>query len=260
MLMRQMRQNTKIIMLITAAAFFALMVFEWGMDASGRSGGGGDIGRVGRTTVSALEYQTVYRSLYDRMQRSQGTPITASQNRQIEDMAWEEIVNQILIRDELERRGIRVTDQEVLDAVRYAPPPEFRTDPVFLDPMGQFDLVRYQQFLAQSAQDPLFLQQLEQYYRDLLPREKLARQITAGIYLTDMELWERYNAENERVTVSLLAIDPGTHALSTPVVLPRQSGRVHHARPCRDPLSPDRQGTHRGRFGFDPRAYPGAPE
>ena len=39
MLMRQMRQNTKIIMLACAVAFVSLMVFEWGMDATGRSSG-----------------------------------------------------------------------------------------------------------------------------------------------------------------------------------------------------------------------------
>ena len=39
-MMRQMRENTKWIMIITALAFTALMVFEWGMDATGQSSGG----------------------------------------------------------------------------------------------------------------------------------------------------------------------------------------------------------------------------
>jgi hypothetical protein len=54
-MMRQMRENTKWIMLITALAFVALMVFEWGMDMTGRSGAvaGGDIGRVnGESSVT----------------------------------------------------------------------------------------------------------------------------------------------------------------------------------------------------------------
>ena len=46
MLMRQMRQNTKIIMLVTALAFVALMVFQWGMDVSGRTLGV-NLGRAG---------------------------------------------------------------------------------------------------------------------------------------------------------------------------------------------------------------------
>ena len=38
-MMRQMREATKPIMLFTAAAFVALMVFQWGMDITGISSG-----------------------------------------------------------------------------------------------------------------------------------------------------------------------------------------------------------------------------
>ena len=37
-MMQTLRNNTKWIMLATALAFVALMVFEWGMDMTGRSG------------------------------------------------------------------------------------------------------------------------------------------------------------------------------------------------------------------------------
>ena len=44
-MMRQMRAATKPIMLVTAGAFVALMVFQWGMDITGQSSGGlGEIG------------------------------------------------------------------------------------------------------------------------------------------------------------------------------------------------------------------------
>ncbi len=227
MLMRQMRQNTKIIMLVTALAFVALMVFEWGMDASGRSGGG-DLGRVGRTSVSLQAYQNVYRSLYDEVQRSQPQPISAGQNREIEEMAWNEVVNQILIQNELVRRGIRVTDDEILEAARFSPPPQFRSDPAFLDETGQFDLARYQQYLGQAGQDPFFLMQLEQYYRDLLPREKLARQVTAGIYITDRELWEIWRDNREEVRVTALLVDPAERIPDSAVDVTREEVEAYY--------------------------------
>ncbi len=206
MLMRQMRQNTKIIMLITAAAFVALMVFEWGMDMSGQSSGG-DLGRVGGTTVTVQAWQNTYRGIYDEVSRSQEEPISSQQNREIEDMAWDEIVNQLLIQRELERRGIRVSDEEVLQAAQFAPPPQLRNEPSFLTD-GQFDLQKYQAFLAQAAGDAVFMQQLERYYRDVIPRDKLIRQVTAGIFVTDGELWDEWRARNERIEVSFFAIDP----------------------------------------------------
>jgi len=227
MLMRQMRQNTKIIMLVTALAFVALMVFEWGMDASGRSGGG-DLGRVGRTPVSPTVYQNTYRSIYDQVQRSQTQPISSAQNREIEDMAWDEVVNQLLIRSELVRRGIRVTDDEILEAAQFSPPPQFRTDPAFMNEQGQFDLMRYRQFLSQQGQDPAFLQQLEQYYRESIPREKLARQVTAGIFVSDRELWELYKDAREEVTVTALILDPAQRIPDSAVPVSREEVERHY--------------------------------
>ncbi len=206
-MMRQMRENTKWIMLVTAIAFVALMVFEWGMDISGRSGGSlGEIGRVNGTPVTYEQYQAAYRNLYDQVSRGQEDPITSAQNREIEEAAWTEIVNQILIQQELGRRGVRVTDQEIREAARFSPPQELIGDPLFQTD-GQFDIQRYQDFLANSADD-LFLLQLEAYYRDIIPRSKLLRQVTSGIYFTEAELWEQYRFANEQVRVSFVAFNP----------------------------------------------------
>lgn len=207
MLMRQMRQNTKIIMLLTAIAFVALMVFQWGMDASGRSATG-NLGRVGGSSVSVLEWQNAYRGLYDQISQSQSQPISSQQNREIEDMAWDQVVNQILIQRELSRRGIRVTDDEVRQAARLSPPPEFQFDPAFQNEQGQFDLALYQRFLTQAGQDPLFLQRLELYYRDLIPRNKLVRQVTSGIFIPDGELWEQWRERNEEASVTFVSVSP----------------------------------------------------
>ncbi len=207
MLMRQMRQNTKIIMLVTALAFVALMVFQWGMDVTGRTVSG-TLGRVGGRAVSVLEWQNAYRNLYDQRSQSQEQPITTQQNREIEDEAWAQVVDQILIEREMSRRRIRVSDNEIRQAARLSPPPEFQLDPAFQNEQGQFDLVLYQRFLDEAGQDPIFLQQLELYYRSLLPRNKLIRQVTSNVFVPDSELWERWRAQTEEVTVSFLSITP----------------------------------------------------
>jgi peptidyl-prolyl cis-trans isomerase D len=205
-MMRQMRENTKIIMLVTAAAFVALMVFEWGMDITGQSAGVQELGRVNGEAVTYDRYQVAYRNLYDQVAASQEEPITSQQNREIEDAAWDEVVNQVLIEQELARRGITVTEQEVVQAARFSPPPEFRTNAAFLTD-GVFDLVKYQDFIDNSA-DELLLLQLEAYYRDILPRGKLLRQVSEGIYFSDPQLWHRYRDANERVQLRYLPLNP----------------------------------------------------
>jgi peptidyl-prolyl cis-trans isomerase D len=211
-MMRQLRQQTKWIMLITALAFVALMVFEWGMDLSGRSSAqasGGELGRIDGEPVPYDEYLTIYRNIYEQQQRSQEEPLTALQNRQIEDAAWEQLITERLIRRELRRRGIRASDEEIRQAARFAPPPELQESEIFLTD-GRFDIAKYHEFLQSPAVDARLLVQLEEYYRDLIPRSKLYTQVTSGVVVTDGQLWRLFRDAQERARVRYLTLDPAT--------------------------------------------------
>lgn len=216
-MMRQMRENTKWIMLVTALAFVALMVFEWGMDATGRTAGGvGEIGRVNGSPVMHETYQSAYRQLYDQAQASQEQPLTSQDVRNLEDAAFDQVVNQLLIQEELKRRGIEVSADEIRQAARFNPPPEVRQ--IFQGADG-FDLQQYQQYLASPNADPQILQYIEAYFRDRIPRAKLLRQISSGLYLTDQELWQRWKDQNETVEVRYVAMDPSARIPDSEVQL-----------------------------------------
>lgn len=207
-MMRQMRENTKWIMLVTALAFVALMVFEWGMDITGRSGlGVNEIGTVNGEGVSYEAYNASYRRLYDQIQGSQEDPVTSQQISDIEDAAWDDVVTQMLVQQELARRGIEVTDDEIRSASRFSPPPEFRSNPAFMTD-DRFDLQKYQQFIAGPTVDNGLLLALEGYYRDVIPRGKLLRQVSSDVYLTDAELWQDFRDRNETIEVRYIAMNP----------------------------------------------------
>ncbi|HUF51334.1 MAG TPA: SurA N-terminal domain-containing protein [Longimicrobiales bacterium] len=229
-MMRQMRENTKWIMLLTAMAFVALMVTEWGMDLSGRSSAGvtgGELGRVNGEPITYEEYISVYRNLYEQQSTSSPDPITPAMNRQIEDAAWEQLVSQKLLDQEMRRRGITVTAQEVRDAARLAPPEELMTAPAFQTD-GQFDLVKYQQFLASPTLDEQFLRQLEAYYRERLPRSKLYFQNVAGVWVTDEQLWRMWRDEHETATVRYIAYVPNALVPDAQVTVSDASIRAYY--------------------------------
>jgi len=206
-MMRQMREATKPIMLFTALAFVALMVFEWGMDATGRSSGSiGEIGRVNGDPVMYDAYMAAYRRIYDEVQRSQEGMVTSQQNREIEDAAFDEVVTQILIQQELRKRGITVSNQEISDAAQYSPPDYLA--PQFVNDQGMFDLPAYQSFLASLPPEQLLI--LEAFYRDVIPRGKLLRQVTSGIYVSDGDLWQRWQDATEQVEIRYVPFDPTT--------------------------------------------------
>ena len=229
-MMRQMRENTKWIMLITATAFVGLMVFQWGMDITGRSGLSiGEIGSVNGMPVMYDAFNQTYRSLFDQVQASQEDPVTSQQIRDIEDAAFDEVVNQLLIRQELRRRGIVVTNEELLTAARFSPPPEFQNSPAFQTD-GFFDIQKYQAFLASPTIDDLTLLQLEAYYRDVIPRSKLMRQVSSDLYVTDAALWDEFRDRHEQISVRYLALNPAQRvADSTVAVTPAEVREYYEA-------------------------------
>ena len=205
-MMQQLRNSTKWIMILVAIAFVGLMVFEWGADISGRTSGGmGEIGRVNGTPVMYDDYTRSYRNLYDQAQSAQEDPVTNAQVSQLEDQAWDEVVTDILIQQELERRGIVVTDAEIREAALFSPPPDAMANPAFQTD-GLFELSKYQQFV--SGSDPIVRMELELFYRSIIPRGKLLRQVGSGIHVSDGELWDLYRELNETASISYVSFEP----------------------------------------------------
>jgi peptidyl-prolyl cis-trans isomerase D len=224
-MMRQMRDNMKWIMLTTAIAFVALMVFGWGMDVTGRSSAaasGGELGRVNGEPITQQEYTLAYQNLYQAQQQQQpGQPVSAALNRQIEEAAWNQLVEQKLVQQELRRRDITVTESELRQAARTAPPPELMGNPAF-QTNGQFDFAKYTAFLSSPSVDNQLLLQLEAYYRDVIPRSKLFYQVTSGTYVPDSELWRIFRDARETVTVKYVTIDPARAVRDDAVSVPQR--------------------------------------
>lgn len=205
-MMRQLREHTKWIMLLAMLAFGGLMFFEWGMDITGQTAGGfGEIGRVNGTSIHYDHYMAAYRDIYDQAQATQEEPVTNAQNREFEEQAWEEVVTAALVQEELKRRGVLVTNEEVVAMARAAPPAPLMSNAAFLTD-GQFDQTKYLRFL--DAADAEMLLQFEAYYRDAITRGKLFRQVALGVHASDAELWREYKDAHETATVRYVSFDP----------------------------------------------------
>ena len=211
-MMNQMRANMKWIMILTAVTFVGLMVFGWGMDITGRSGTnatGGEIGRVNGEPVTYQEWSLAVRNLQEQQQRGASGPLGAAMNKQIEQAAWDQLVMQKLVNQQLKSRGINVTSEEIREAALYQPPQEFYDNPAFQTD-GKFDLNKYHQVMsAQGANDQL-LGQLEAYYREIIPRAKLYEQTTTGAYVSDGDLWRMFKDAHESVKIRYIFFDPTT--------------------------------------------------
>lgn len=228
-MLQSMRRNTKIVMLVVALAFVGLMVFEWGMDMSGRSNpqAVGEVGRVNGTPISYQVWTQAFRNVSDQAREEKGTALNDREIDLIEEQTWNQLVNQVLIEQELRRRGLKVTDQEVRLAFQTTPPPWLVNNELFQTD-GQFDYDKYRSFFSGPAADPELLLQIEQYYRDVLPRARLMEQIATGIYVPDSELWSIYRDRNERVKVRYFTLDPQTMVDDSEVAVSEEELRSYY--------------------------------
>jgi len=203
--MQAFRNAAKPLMVIVAFTFFAWLV----VDLSGITGNTGlltktAVGKVNGRSIDARTYQSVVQQNIDARQREAPSALGLEDYQEIRDQVWEQFVQNTVLDAEYKRRGITVTADEIAEAMRNSPPPEFQKIPEFQTD-SQFDLAKYQRWLTSSVAQQ-YLPSLEAQYRDQIQRSKLLRVVTADIYLSDAALWEQYRDEHEQVKIGLAAI------------------------------------------------------
>jgi peptidyl-prolyl cis-trans isomerase D len=206
-MMQAFRNAAKPLMVVVALTFFAWLV----IDLSGITGNTGlltrtTVGKVNGQAIDARVYQTAVQQNIDARQRQSPGALGLEDLAQIKDEVWEQFVQNSVLDAEYRRRGITVSEDEIVEALRTSPPPEFQKIPEFQTD-SQFDLGKYQRWLTSSVAQQ-YLPSLEAQYREQLQRSKLLRVVTSDIYLSDAALWEQYRDEHEMVKVALTAIIP----------------------------------------------------
>jgi len=206
------RGSAKIVFWIVFISFVGVFLFAETSGLSSRGiTRGTAVGKVNGVDITYDRWDTQVRALSAQEQQRRGAAsLTQDDMRRIEDVAFQQIVDSILLAREYERRGITVTDREIQYAAMAMPHPDLAQNPD-LQTEGQFDPEKYQRLLqSPMARQQGLTQFLEQYYRTEIPRQKLFEQIAAGVYLTDARLWRIWQDERDSARVSYVALRPAT--------------------------------------------------
>ena len=209
-MLQQMRAKAAYIWIIIAVVFVGGFLFA---ETSGLIG----MGPITTTTVVAsvngrdILYTTwieVSQQMAQQQEQQQGRTLTLDERKQVEEQAFNEMVSNILLSDEYKRRGIRVTDAEIVEMARYNPPQQFQQLPD-LQTDGRFDPAKYQRFLASpAARQQGILANLENYYRTEIPKQKLFAQVAGDVYVSDARLWTIYRDVHDSATISYVQFKP----------------------------------------------------
>jgi peptidyl-prolyl cis-trans isomerase D len=166
------------------------------------------VAKVNGEDILATSWYQVTQNLEQEATQRSNQSISLDDRQRLQDQAFDQLVTDALLRQEYRRRGISVTDDEILQAARYSPPPQLMQSPE-LQTEGQFDPAKYQRFLQSPvARQQGLLLQLEQYYRTEIPKQKLYDQIATDVYVSNEELWRRWQDSHDSAQVSFVAFGP----------------------------------------------------
>lgn len=204
-MMQAFRNAAKPVVYLITITFMAWLI----VDLSGLSGNGGlltktNVGSINGSSVDARIYQQAVQNAVTQRQQETGKSLGLEETEQVRNDVWDQFIQNAVITDQIKKRNIAVTSDEVADAIRNVPPQEVQTMPDF-QTGGKFDMSKYQRWLA-SPVGQQAVPLLEARYREEILQSKLLRNITADIYLSDAAMWERYRDQHEQVRISLTAI------------------------------------------------------
>jgi len=218
--LQSMRSSAKYIFWFIAITFIGgfLLVDTSGLLGRAPVSTGTTVAKVNGEDITFAQWQAAIDNAVRQEEARAGRALSLDERQRLENEAFEQLVNDILVAQELKRRGIRVTDEEIQQAALTSPPPEFMQAPD-LQTEGRFDPAKYQRFLASpAARQQGILVALEQYYRREIPRLKLYDRIASDVYLTDARLWRIYQDQNDSAQVTYVAFSADSLADSVVTV------------------------------------------
>jgi peptidyl-prolyl cis-trans isomerase D len=205
-----MRSSAKYIWIFLVVAFVGgfLLAETSGLLGTARVTTSTAVATVNGEDILATTWFNATAQLEQQATQESGRSVTLDERQHLADQAFEQLVSDVLLRQEYRRRGIHVTNEELAEAAKFAPPPQLAQSPE-LQTDGRFDPEKYQRFLSSpAARQQGILVQLEAYYRDQIPREKLFEQVASDVYLSDERLWKMFQDTRDTTQMTYVAFRP----------------------------------------------------
>jgi len=192
--LRQMRDyssspGAKALLAVLASSFVI-----WGVGAATMGGSGaGTIAEVydERVTERDLEFETqLLRERFNQLLQGASLP----PNIDLRGQAFEQLIDEALIRHEADQLGLEVTEGELLVAITSMPE---------LQQNGQFS----KELLAQVLDLRRDRGEFEEQIRRQILSNRLRSLVTDGVVVTDADVEERFKLDNEQVELSFVKVE-----------------------------------------------------
>jgi peptidyl-prolyl cis-trans isomerase D len=193
-MLTQLRKSMPLILWILIIAFVATIVFSWGMGGFSEKTKPGIVGYIEGKEVTKDFYDKMIEQEMETQERNTGVRPEEGTERETLSKVWNSLIEETLIAKEIERRGLTVSDSEIVGAMLNSPF-DFVQSSEYFQTDGSFDRNKYLSFLR----DPRNREQVifwEQSYRQTLLKQKLIFQVISTVQATSYELRARFEERN----------------------------------------------------------------
>ena len=213
-MMQSLRDNMKIIIWITAVVFlvgFGILELGGVFDDSGQTSPTGVIAKINGEPVRYDQYQQTYAAMIRQLTESR--ELQPGEEGYVREQAWQQILRTKLMEQEVRRRKISITPEEIKAAIRLTPPEFILQAPVFQTD-GQFD---YRKFLAEldNPNSQMPWREVEQFVANSLPGQKLQEQVVAAARVSEGDVRDRFLLQNELLTIRYLSFPADSFPVDT---------------------------------------------
>ena len=213
-MMQAMRDNMKVVIWATAIAFlvgFGVLQLGGVLNPPTHGGPAGVIAKINGEPVRYEEFNGMYKNILNQLRQSR--EIKEGEDSYIREQAWSDMITSKLVQQEVRRRRITVTPEEIKTMVRVAPPDFVMQAPGF-QTNGKFD---YRKYLAEldnpNSQVPWV--QVEDYVAQTLPQQKLQQEIVATAKVSEADVRERFQLLNEKMNVRYICFAADSFVVDT---------------------------------------------
>ncbi len=218
-MLKAMRKNTKIVLWFVIAAFIGTIVFAWGMQYTASEKMRNFVAKVNGKKITADEYLFYFDRLARQWEaQNPQSEMPEDQRVKLHYDAWREVLRNVLMQQQVDRYGLRVTDGEVVEFLQkyYYAVPELMQLEVFLT-NGQFD---YNKYLAiMNSKDPAagpFWAQIETLVRPKILEFKLSNAVFSTARVSNQDVVNRYKEYNEYYKVKIVQVRSGQFEMQIP--------------------------------------------
>jgi len=157
--------------------------------------------------ISWQEYNRLYNGLIQSEYAKTEEDLPESKINEVQQSAWNQLLHDRLIRQEVAKMNMIVTDEELYSYLRMTPPPELQGIPDF-QTNGQFDYQKYVNTMANPQAAP-FWASVEAAVKDDILKFKLQELIVQAAHITEEEIRQAFLEDKEKVKVGIINVGYG---------------------------------------------------